>query len=489
MLLSSKLNTDCTLTNEGVIGGNSTDRAIAEFFISESRPLPRVVSKTAFKSENKYSSVSLEDGRVLIKGAPEAILSICSLSYTDDGAIYASSLARVRQEYSQAVLSGERVIAVAIGNNEQPDRLTFVGLIVLRDRLRPGVRESVASVMRAGVQTVMLTGDNKDTAISIAEECGFYKKNFGHIALTSDELALLSDAELEDMLPKIRIVARALPQDKVRLVNISAKSNLVVGMTGDGINDAPALKLADVGFAMGSGTDIAKSAADIVILDNSFEAISKTILYGRTIFKSIRKFITFQLIMNLAACGITLLGPYFGIDAPITIIQMLWVNIIMDTLGGLAFAGEAPLKYYMLEKPKKREEPILSKEMISHVLLNGAYTLALLVFFLNFRPLRIFYGSPQRHLSAFYALFIFSGIVNSFTARSERMFIFFGILKNKAYLFIMSLITVIQIVIVYFGGSLFRSTPLTFYELGLVVLLSFTVFVFDGVRRVFQKLK
>jgi magnesium-transporting ATPase (P-type) len=280
-----------------------------------------------------------------------------------------------------------------------------------------------------------------------------------------------------------------LPEDKVRLVNVSARAGLVVGMTGDGINDAPSLKLADVGFAMGSGTDIAKSAADIVLLDDSFEAISKTVLYGRTIFKSIRKFITFQLIMNLAACGITLLGPYIRVDTPITIIQMLWVNIIMDTLGGLAFAGEPALSYYMLEKPKKREEPILSRQMLSHVMLNGAYTLALLVFFLTYPAFRVYFGSLTHHLTAFYALFIFAGIVNSFTARSERLFIFSGLLKNKAFILIMSFITAIQILIVYFGGTLFRSAPLALRELITVALLSLTVLIFDSIRRIFAKLR
>ena len=489
LVLSAKLNTECMQNGREIIGGNSTDRAIAEFFIDEKCLEPRTLSKIPFKSELKYSSVSLEDGRTLIKGAPEAILPRCSFTYGDGGEIYASDLLRVKREYSDAVSRGERVIAVAVGNADSESRLTFVALIVLKDKLRAGVRESVESVMRSGVQIVMLTGDNKDTAVSIAEECGFYRKNAGHVALTSSEIAAMSDTELEDILPRLRVIARALPEDKVRLISISAKCNLVVGMTGDGINDAPALKLADVGFAMGSGTDIAKSASDIVILDDSFEAISKTILYGRTIFKSIRKFITFQLIMNLAACGITLLGPYFGVDTPITIIQMLWVNIIMDTLGGLAFAGEAPLSYYMLEKPKHREEPILSSSMLSHVTLNGAYTLALLVFFLCFAPFRAFFGTLDRHLTAFYALFIFSGIVNSFTARSERMFIFFGILKNKAFLLIMSFITIIQILIIYFGGTLFRSTPLTPMELGCVALLASTVLIFDSIRRIFQKLK
>ncbi len=488
LLLCAKMNTECTVNAGEIIGGNSTDRAISEFFLEAVCSEPQALSKTPFRSELKYSSVTLKDGRVILKGAPEFILPRCNSTFGNDGDPYASSLDRVKAEYEYAVSRGERVIAVALGSVDSPDRLTLAAVIVLKDKLRCGVRESVRSVMRAGVQIVMLTGDNKDTAISIAEECGFYKKNGGHIAITSEELSALSDDELANILPRLRVVARALPGDKVRLINISAKCNLVVGMTGDGINDAPALKLADVGFAMGSGTDIAKGAADIVILDDSFEAISKTVLYGRTIFKSIRKFITFQLIMNLAACGITLIGPYVGVDTPITIIQMLWVNIIMDTLGGLAFAGEAPLAYYMLEKPKMREEPILTRGMLSHVALNGAYTLALLVFFLSFGAFRSFFGSLERHLTAFYALFIFSGIINSFTARSERMYIFFGILKNKAFLLIMTLITLIQMLIIYFGGALFRSTPLTPAELGCVVLLSSTVLIFDSIRRIFRKL-
>ena len=489
LTLSAKLNTDCTLSDGGIIGGNSTDRAIAEYFLAERTETAEIAARTPFKSEIKISSVTLKDGRIFIKGAPEAILSRCSFSLSDSGEIRSSDLLTARREYADAVLNGERVIAVAMCASPSCEHLTFVGLIVLKDKIRQGVRESVERVMRGGVQIVMLTGDNKETATAIAEECGFYKRGGAHIAITSAELSTLSDDELAEILPRLRVVARALPEDKVRLVNISAKCNLVVGMTGDGINDAPSLKLADVGFAMGSGTDIAKSAADIVILDDSFEAISKTVLYGRTIFKSIRKFITFQLIMNLAACGITLVGPYLGIDTPITIIQMLWVNIIMDTLGGLAFAGEPALSYYMLEKPKRREEPILSRPMLSHVLLNGAYTLALLIFFLSYPTFRIYFGSLDRHLTAFYALFIFSGIVNSFTARSERMLIFFGILKNRAFLAIMSFITAIQILIVYFGGSLFRSTPLTPRELGCVALLSLTVLIFDSIRRFFVKLK
>ena len=489
LVLSSRLNTDCRILGGEISGGNSTDRAISEFFIDELCAEPRIISKTPFRSEIKYSSVTLHDGTVLIKGAPENIIPRCYSAIGEDGRAFATGLEAVKREYSSAISRGERVIAVALGNSAMPDKLTFVALIVLKDKLRSGVRESVESVMSAGVQIVMLTGDNKDTAVSIAEECGFYRKNANHVALTSDELALMDDRDVAELLPRLRVVARALPQDKTRLVRISASRDLVVGMTGDGINDAPSLKLADVGFAMGSGTDIAKGAADIVLLDDSFRAISKTILYGRTIFKSIRKFITFQLIMNLAACGITLLGPYLGVDTPITIIQMLWVNIIMDTLGGLAFAGEPPLGYYMREKPKRREEPILSRGMLSHVALNGIYTLALLVFFISYAPVRQYFGTSERHLTAFYALFILSGIMNSFTARSDRASVFFGIGKNRAFLIIMTLITGIQMLIVYFGGSLFRSIPLKANELLCVIALSLSVLLFDTFRRFFAKLK
>ena len=489
MLLSAKLNTECTVIDDKISGGNSTDRAIAELFIDEKCALPGVESRTPFKSEHKYSSVTLSDGRVLIKGAPEAILDRSCLVYDESGRAYASDLAEIKREYSRAVMRGERVIAVAEGRVDAPDRFTFIGLIVLKDKLRRGVEKAVETMMRAGVQIVMLTGDNLDTATSIAEECGFYRRKSDDVAITSDQLATLSDKELVEMLPRLRVLARALPQDKSRLVRVCADCNLVVGMTGDGINDAPSLKLADVGFAMGSGTEIAKSAGDIVILDDSFEAICKTVLYGRTIFKSIRKFITFQLIMNLAACGITLIGPYIGIDTPITIIQMLWVNIIMDTLGALAFAGEPPLGYYMLEKPKRRDEPILSCTTLSHVALNGIYTLILLTVFISARLFKNLYGTLDRHLCAFYALFIFTGIVNSFTARSDRMLLFFGIRKNRLFLFIMSSIVVIQLVIIYFGGTLFRSIPLTFSELFVVFILSLSVLLFDTFRRIFSKLK
>ena len=338
----------------------------------------------------------------------------------------------------------------------------------------------------------MITGDAKETASSIAEECHIYNPSHGHIVLSSDEMRKMSDDEIKAIIPKLRVVARALPQDKTRLVRLSQELDLVVGMTGDGINDAPSLKLSDVGFAMGSGADIAKSASDIVILDNSLLAISKTVLYGRTIFKSIRKFISFQLVMNLCACGVSLVGQFVGIDTPITIIQMLWINIIMDTLGGLAFAGEAPLHYYMNEKPKSRVEPILTIEMLKRILFTGGYTLILSILFLTSPVIKNMYGGSaptEKFYTAFYALFVFSGIFNCFTSRCERIWLFSNIEKNKMFVLIMTFICLIQCLMIYFGGAVFRCVPLRYYELSFAILLSSTVVPFEMIRRLFIKLK
>ncbi len=489
LYLCSEYNTDTERTEKGIVGGNSTDRAIREFFpprVEKGLTAPQVLDKVPFSSELKYSSVTFTDKVTIIKGAAELILSRCKYALSESGHRYVSDLSRVHSMYKEALSRGERVLAVALnfGDGEP----VFVSLLVLRDKLRTGVKNAVGDILSAGIQIVMVTGDNLDTATSIAEECGFYKQSAGHIALDGEKLRQLSDDELRKIIPSLRVVSRALPRDKSRLVRLSQELNLVVGMTGDGINDAPSLKLADVGFAMGSGADIAKSAGDIVILDDSISAIAKTILYGRTIFKSIRKFICFQLIMNFAACAITLLGPFIGVDTPITIIQMLWVNIIMDTLGGMAFAGEAPLSYYMKEKPKRRDEPIINRDTISHILLNGCFTLLIMVLFLHFDLFPTLFRDSTHHMSAFYALFIFCGLFNCLTARCERLFILSNIGKNKPFIFIMLFISIIQVLIIYFGGALFRSAPLTLAEFGAVILLASAVPLFDFVRRFIRKL-
>jgi magnesium-transporting ATPase (P-type) len=274
-------------------------------------------------------------------------------------------------------------------------------------------------------------------------------------------------------------------------VRIAQDMGLVVGMTGDGVNDATALKRADVGFAMGSGTEVAKEAGDIVILDNRFLSITRAILYGRTIFHSIRKFLVFQLTMNFCAVCVSLIGPFIGVNSPFTVTQMLWINIIIDTLAGLAFAGEAPQRAYMEEPPKSRKEPIITGRMLSQILITGAYTVGVLSVFLSFPSVRARYGFESDFvgfMTAFFTLFVFCGIFNAFNARTSRIRFLANIGKNKGFLLIMAAVSAVQILLVFFGGTTFRTHALRAEVIRDIVLLAFTVIPFDVVRKIFSRI-
>ena len=301
----------------------------------------------------------------------------------------------------------------------------------------------------------------------------------------------MTDEELSAILPQIAVVARALPTDKSRLVRLSQERGMVVGMTGDGINDAPALRASDVGFAMGSGTDAAREAGDIVVTDDRFSSIMRAVLYGRTIFLSIRKFIVFQLSMNLCAVGVSLIGPFIGVETPVTVIQMLWVNIIMDTLGALAFAGEPSLKRYMHCPPLSREEKLLSPTMIRNILASGGFSLALCLWFLKSPFMhRVFSrGDEIYYLSVFFALFIFCGLYNCFLARSEGVNILAHLSANKPFILIVCTVCITQLMIIYFGGELFRCDPLTAREIILTALVAGSVIPAELIRRGLSRIK
>lgn len=473
------------------IGGNITDRALLEFIKTNKEKKYKILSTVPFDSKNKYSMVKIYNDKsiILVKGAPEKIIPNCINSYDETGNIKTINKKQIEDIIDKKTESGMRVIALATSRTERLENLTFIGLVSIKDEVRKEAIEGVKLVKNAGIKTIMITGDNKKTAVSIGKEVKLLQNN-NDLVFTSKELEQKSDAELKSLLPNIKIIARALPQDKSRLVRISQEMGLVVGMTGDGVNDAPALKKADVGFAMGSGTEVAKEASDIVILDDNFLSISKAILYGRTIFKSIRKFIIFQLTVNICAVGLSIIGPFIGVDTPVTVIQMLWINMVMDTLAGLAFSFEPPLIEYMEEKPKKKDESIINKYMFHEIFFTGLYSFLICILFLKLPLFKKLYGyNIPDIMSAFFGLFIFIGIFNCFNARTHRLNLFSNLYKNKVFITIILLIIIVQIILIYYGGILFRTVPLNFKELIIMISLSITVIPIDWLRKIFLRKK
>ncbi len=497
--LSCFYNTASKISEGNVIGGNATDKALGET-IAKSKLPPRITVESAlsFDSNKKYSAVCLggKEGRVLVKGAPERLLPFLEYAYTERGVqgFFEYSHTFLREIYALTARGG-RVIFIAEGDKmpsgNDLGRLTLVCAVLLEDKIRAEARASVEELEGAGIQVVMITGDGRETAASIAKATGIISGS-KNIVLEGRELEKMSDSELSQLLPRLAVVSRALPSDKSRLVRVAQARDMVVGMTGDGINDAPALKLADIGFAMGSGTHVAREAGDIIILDNNLSSIAKAVLYGRNIFKSIRKFITLQLTMNFSAVGVSMIGPFVGIEAPVTVVQMLWINIIMDTLGGLAFAGEAPLPSCMRERPKRRDEPILNRYMINQIATLGAFTIGLCMSFLLLPQISSHFRTSENDLcllTAFFALFIFTSVFNCFNTRTDRLKLLSGLSSNKIFIFIMLLVSVVQILFVYLGGSVLRTMPLTAKELLLTLLISLSVFPAELVRKLVWRLR
>lgn len=489
ILENMSLNNESKLDEDGkIIGGNITDKALLDY-AKGYKSFSKVVDQKYFNSTNKFASVALDSGCELIKGAPEVLMQKIDEAYNEQGRreyINKDALTEISKKYTKL---GYRVIVLAERVSKNKDSLTFVSYILLKDEPSENAKKAVEMIEKAHVHIVMITGDAKDTSINIAKEIGLIK-NKDDLILTSDDLKSMTDEDIRKIYKDVKVIARALPTDKSRLVRIGQSMGEVIGMTGDGVNDAPALKCADVGFAMGSGSEVSKEAADIVILDNDLLSIGKSILYGRTIFKSIRKFVVFQLTMNLCALTLSILGPFLDINTPITVMQMLWINMIMDTFAGLAFSFEPPLEEYMDKKPAKKNEPILNRYMYSSIAITGVYTAILLILFLKVPIFKNIYRSSSDYkylMTAFFGLFVFSGVINSFNARTSRINIFANITQNKPFLLIIAFIIVVQVALLYSGGTTFRTFGLTFKEFAIMILLALSVLPVDTIRKLWLK--
>lgn len=440
------VNNEAELTAQGFIGGNMTDRVLAGFG-SEllGGDLPKVTKQNVvpFSSATKYMATTTVQGETYYKGATEVLLPRCQLEHLQR--------MRLLQQISKLSQQAMRVICITQGE-------VLLGFVVIRDAVRTEARPSIDTLHTAQIQVVLVTGDARDTAVAVAREVGILDEN--GVVLTSEELNHLDDKALAQVLPRLRVVARAYPQDKSRLVRVAQSLNLVVGMTGDGVNDAPALKQAELGFAMGSGTEVAKAAGDIVIMDDNIQSITKAVSFGRTLFESIRKFLVFKLTINFIAMVICILAPLFGIAAPITVIQMLWINLVMDTLAGLAFGGEKPAPVYMKQPPKRRNESLITKTMWGKIIWGSVFGSLICMWFLLSPYIQKVVGNQQVFVTVFFTFFMFLNICNAFNARANGLNLLRGLFKNKAFVIIMVAIIVSQFFIIFFGGGIFRTVPI-----------------------------
>lgn len=488
-----------------VIGGNATDQALMRFLGEDNYNL--IKSDTTyiagmsqgFNSTNKFSQVEIKDlGQTFYKGAPEKFMEVANKALDIDGNVVDLDYNALNEKINLLATKAMRVLAFGYSNkalteNKINDDVVLIGLVAIRDDVRPEAKEAIAEVQNAGIQVVMITGDRLETAVAIAEDAGLIKSETDK-AITSAQLAQMSDDEVKAIIKDIRVIARALPTDKSRMVRICQEMNQVVGMTGDGVNDSPALKRADVGFAMGSGTEAAKEAGEIVVLDDNFKSIKDAILYGRTIYNNILKFCKFQLVINVAAVVVSAISPFFGIEEPLKVTHLLFVNLVMDGLGAIMLGNEPALEKYMLEKPRRRDERIVSKKMFSQIVIMGIWLTVLSFLFLKLPFFSQFFENDAQKYTAYFVLFIVAALFNGFNVRDEGFGIFKGLSLNPGFLKVWFAIVAVQALIVNAGlvpfaafkwiGSMFSCVPFGVTGWLVTVVLATTMIPIDLLRKV-----
>ena len=489
-----------------VIGGNATDQALMKFlgedvFHALQKDEAHVIEKSqGFNSTNKFSQAQIS-GRTYYKGAPERLLEHATKYLDENGQVQPLDQAVIKAKIDSIAAKAMRVLAFAYSEqgmveNTVHDDVVMIGFVGIRDDVRPEARDAIAEVLTAGIQVVMITGDRLETAMAIAKDAGLLSKETD-IALTSADLAKMSDDEIKAIIKNIRVIARALPTDKSRMVRICQEMNLVVGMTGDGVNDSPALKRADVGFAMGSGTEAAKEAGKIVILDDNFRSIKNAILYGRTIYHNILKFCKFQLVINVAAVVVSALAPFFGIEEPLKVTHLLFVNLVMDGLGAIMLGNEPAKKEYMREKPRRRDESIVSKSMMAQILTIGIWLSVLSFVYLKLDVFRGLFETEAQHMTSYFVLFIVTALFNGFNVRDDGFKIFSGLKENPGFLKVFFIIILVQAFIVNAAlipvpvfewiSSMFSCVPFGIEGWLVVIALAFLVIPVDMLRKLVVK--
>ncbi len=488
-----------------VIGGNATDQALMKFIGEDTfRALAGnteyvITAQQGFNSSNKFSQARIDNvGKTFYKGAPERLLAAATKYLDADGNIQTIDKTALDRKIDELAAKAMRVLAFGYSEKSMVeskinDDIVIIGLVGIRDDVRPEARDAIKEVQSAGIQVVMITGDRLETAVAIAKDAGLLQGN-DEMAIASAQLNEMSDDEVKKIIPKIRVIARALPTDKSRMVRLCQEMNLVVGMTGDGVNDSPALKRADVGFAMGSGTEAAKEAGKIVILDDNFKSIKDAILYGRTIYHNILKFCKFQLVINVTAVIVSAIAPFFGVDEPLKVTHLLFVNLVMDSLGAIMLGNEPALAKYMFEKPRRRDESIVSKPMMAQILVMGLWLTIVSFIYLKLPFFVDLFDTEEQHLTGYFVLFIVSALCNGFNVRDDGFGIFKGLNQNTGFLKVFFLIILVQFIIVNAAlipftvftwiGNMFSCQPFGIQGWIAVVLLSLTMIPVDMVRKV-----
>ena len=489
------LNNSATFDSENnITGGNSIDRAVLslvnpETYADIQKKYP-VKLKQVFNSSNKYSAFTTKDGITYYKGAPEKLIEHCTKVMDSSGEIIENNDNDTLSNAITAMTSNAmRCIAVTMADgdlveNEIPNDMIFLGIIGVVDPVRDEVPSAVKTAHKAGIQVIEITGDCIETAVAVATECGIYKD--GDLALTNDEFEAMSDDEVKSIIPRLRVISRCSPNTKLRLVTLAQEIGKSVAMTGDGVNDSPALKRADVGFGMQGGSDVAKEASDIVLTDDNFASVVKAVELGRTFMHNIMMFLEFQLPINISLLILSVIYPMIATGALLASVQILIVNIIMDSLNSLSFGGEPPKDEYMTEKPIKKGSGLFIRGAKKRIAISTVAFIALYGI-ITFSPIANMFATETEAITARFALLCFMAVFNGFNIRTEHINLFNGIGKNKLFSAIAIGIFVMTFALCNFAENLIKVTALDFKHWVVVVILAFMVIPIDLIRKIIEK--